>query len=63
MVAYSSAKGKEGSYYICSVCNRILYRKTVIQFKKQSYNTQQELFTELYAHDSFPSWNDLSSIA
>ena len=24
------------------------------------YNTQQELFTELYTHDSLPSWNDLS---
>ena len=30
---------------------------------KQMYNTQQELFTELYTHDSFPSWNDLSLIA
>ena len=27
-------KIKEGPYYICSVCNRILYRKTVIQLKK-----------------------------
>ena len=26
------------------------------------YNTQQELFTELYTHDSFLSWNDLSPI-
>ena len=30
---------------------------------KQMYNTQQELFTELYTHDSFPSWNDPSLIA
>ena len=57
------SKIREGPYYICSVCNRILYRKTVIQLKKQMYNTQQELFTELYTHDSFPSWNDLSPIA
>ena len=57
-------KIREGSYYIFSVCNRIRYRKTVIQLKKkQMYNTQQELFTELYTHDSFPSWNDLSPIA
>ena len=56
------SKNREGSYYICSVCNRILYRKTFIQFKKQMYKTQQELFTELYTHDSFPSWNDLSPI-
>ena len=54
---------REGPYYICSVCNRIQYRKTVIQLRKQMYNTQQELFTELYAHDSFLSWNDLSPIA
>ena len=54
------SKIREGPYYICSVCNRILYRKTVIQLKKQMFNTQQELFTELYTHDSFPSWNHLS---
>ena len=57
------SKIREGPYYICSVCNRIQYRKTVIQLRKQMYNTQQELFTELYAHDSFLSWNDLSPIA
>ena len=56
------SKIREGSYYICSACNRILYRKTVIQLKKM-YNTRQELFTELYIYDSFPSWNDLSPIA
>ena len=28
-------KIREGPYYICSVCNRTLYRKTVIQSKKQ----------------------------
>ena len=56
------SKIREGPYYICSVCNRILHRKTVIQLKKQMYNTQQELFTELYTHDSFLSWNDLSPI-
>ena len=25
------------------------------------YNTLQELFTELYTHDSFLPWNDLST--
>ena len=40
------SKIREGPYYICSVCNRILYRKTVIQLKKQMYNTQQKLFTQ-----------------
>ena len=58
------SKIREGPYYICSICNRILYKKTVIQLKKkQMYNTQQELFTELYTHDSFQSWNDLTLIA
>ena len=57
------SKIREGSYYICSACSRILYRRTVIQLKKQIYNTQQELFPELYTHDSFLSWNDLSPIA
>ena len=28
------SKIREGSYYIFSVCNRIQYRKTVIQLKK-----------------------------
>ena len=57
------SKIREGPYYICSVCNRMLYRKTVIQLKKQMYNNQQELFIELYTHDSFPFWNDPSPIA
>ena len=40
-------KIREGPYYICSVCNRTLYRKTVIQLKKQMYNTQEELFSDI----------------
>ena len=35
---------REGPYYICSVCNRILYRKTVTELKKSKY-TIQHLFT------------------
>ena len=30
-------KVREGPYYICSVCNRILYRKTVQEVKKNMY--------------------------
>ena len=30
------SKIREGSYYIFSVCNRIQYRKTVIQLKKKN---------------------------
>ena len=29
------SKIREGSYYICSLCNRIQYRKTVIQLKNK----------------------------
>lgn len=35
---------REGPYYICSVCNRILYRKTVTELKKSKYIIQH-LFT------------------
>ena len=44
-------KIKEGPYYICSVCNRILYRKTVIQLKKNKYSIQH-LFTEKRSFDN-----------
>ena len=30
------SKIREGPYYICSICNRILYKKTVIQLKKKT---------------------------
>ena len=44
-------KIREGPYYIFSVCNRTLYWKTVIQLKKQMYNTQQALFTDIKSFD------------
>ena len=37
-------KVREGPYYICSVCNRILYGKTVQEVKKNMYGFQH-LFT------------------
>ena len=33
-------KVREGPYYICSVCNRILYRKTVQEVRKNMYGFQ-----------------------
>ena len=39
MITAFQSKKREGPYYICSVCNRILYRKTIIRLKKQMYNT------------------------
>ena len=38
---------REGPYYICVVCNRLLYRKTVLQFKKNNYNSSSCLFTSV----------------
>ena len=38
-------KIQEGPYYICTVCNRLLYRKTVITLQESKYDIQH-LFTE-----------------
>ena len=38
---------REGPYYICVVCNRLLYRKTVLEFKKDKYNCSSYLFTSV----------------
>ena len=38
---------REGPYYICVVCNRLLYRKTVLEFKKDNYNFSSCLFTSV----------------
>jgi len=38
---------REGPYYICVVCNRLLYRKTVLEFKKDKYNSSSYLFTSV----------------
>ena len=38
---------REGPYYICVVCNRLLYRKTVLEFKKDKYKCSSSLFTSV----------------
>ena len=38
---------REGPYYVCVVCNRFLYRKTVLEFKKDNYNSSSCLFTSV----------------
>ena len=38
---------REGPYYICVVCNRLLYRNTVLQFKKDKYKCSSCLFTSV----------------
>ena len=53
-ISVFQSKIREGPYYICSVCNRLLYRKTVIQLKKQVYNTaadKKDLFTDIKSFD------------
>ena len=52
-ISVFQSKIREGPYYICFVCNRLLYRKTVIQLKKQAYNTaeKQSLFTDIKSFD------------
>ena len=44
-------KIREGPYYICCVCNRILYRKTVTVLKKDKYSIRH-LFTEKKSFDN-----------
>ena len=36
---------REGPYYICVVCNRLLYRKSVLEFKKEKYHLNVCIFT------------------
>ena len=45
---------KEGPYYVCTVCNRMLYRKSVLIFNKQKYvNCNiQNIFTEKLSFDN-----------
>ena len=39
------AKIKEGPYYICVICNRCLYRKTVQHYKSSNYDTPQNVLS------------------
>ena len=47
-------KIKEGPYYVCTVCNRMLYRKSVLIFNTQKYvNCNiQNIFTEKLSFDN-----------
>ena len=44
-------KIKEGPYFICSVCNRILYRKSVLKVSRIKYSVQH-VFTGLTSFDN-----------
>ena len=42
----------EGPYYVCSVCNRLLYRKSVVLLQKNKYtNVDETLFTDVNSFD------------
>ena len=44
---------KEGPYYICSVCNRLLYRKSVKLLEKTKYSSvPKTLFTDIASFDN-----------
>ena len=44
---------KEGPYYICSVCNRLLYRKSVKLLEKKKYSlVPKTLFTNIASFDN-----------
>ena len=45
-------KINEGPYYVCSVCNRLLYRKSVVLLQKNKYiNVDETLFTDVKSFD------------
>ena len=41
---------KQGPYYVCSVCHRVLYRKSVVVLVKSKYKIQH-LFTDIASFD------------
>ena len=44
---------REGPYYICNVCNRCLYKKTVKSFEANKYGEEfTNLFTIVKSFDS-----------
>ena len=44
---------REGPYYICTVCNRLLYRKSVRQLDKKKYSSvPKTLFTNIASFDN-----------
>ncbi|XP_015764283.1 PREDICTED: uncharacterized protein LOC107343234 [Acropora digitifera] len=50
-ISVFQSKIKEGPFYICAVCNRLLYRKTVIHLNKEIYSSQLNVFTDVKSFD------------
>ena len=42
---------KEGPYYICVVCNRCMYKRTVKPFKQSKYRIDCDIFTMIKSFD------------
>ena len=49
-ISVFQSKTNDGPFYICAVCHRLLYRKTVVILKKEKYNLQ-DLFTGKLSFD------------
>ena len=47
-------KIKEGPYYVCTVCNRLLYRKTVMLLQRSRYlkSVNEMIFTDTKSYDN-----------
>ena len=41
----------EAPFYICDVCNRGLYKRTVIHLSLENYNISHEMFTSALSYD------------
>ena len=42
---------REGPYFICVICNRLLYRKTVLEFKQEKYHSICCFVTDVKSFD------------
>ena len=50
-IALFKAEIFEGPFYICGVCNRCLYKRSVIHLILENYNISHEIFTSVLSYD------------
>ena len=50
-VGFFNVAVRDGPYYICNVCNTLLYRKGVIELKTEKYSSKLRLFTNVLSFD------------
>ena len=41
----------DGPFYICDVCNKSLYKRSVIHLSLENYNISYEIFTSVLSYD------------